>query len=65
MKYNTLPTDKHERFYADWQGANDGLKEVFPVYLKGTGTVMCVNTSDGYVYITREQARLFFDLSKD
>lgn len=48
---------KYQDFVADAQGATDYTVEVFAVNQK-----MVIATSDGAVYITKEQAMNFFGL---
>lgn len=57
------PTPPYQSFQAMAQGAMvDGSVEVFPINSNNHGTMMCIGTEFGPVYITKEQAKTFFDL---
>ncbi len=54
----------HEAFLAMTQGKVDFSVPVLPGYVEEYGIMMVIATSDGYVYITKEQARVFFGLTE-
>lgn len=54
----------HKEFLAMAQGIVDFSVQVFPSYVEEYGTMMVIPTSDGFVYITKEQARVFFGLTE-
>jgi hypothetical protein len=60
-----LPTKFNEPFKAMAQGICDYSVDVIP--LKGKdefGTMMCVCAEEGAIYITKEQAKIFFGLTE-
>lgn len=55
--------NKYQSFMATQQGPfGDWLVEVFGVINENRGTMMCVPTEQGPVYITKQQAMDFFGL---
>lgn len=58
--WHTLPSVAGGEFLAMHQGRVDGLHEVFEDKSNDYGSMMCMGTGDGVVYITREQAKAFF-----
>ncbi|NQZ78651.1 MAG: hypothetical protein HRT61_21430 [Ekhidna sp.] len=53
----TLPSETYGDFTADFQGSADGDTEV--ICIDG---MMVIPTDEGCTYITKEQAKLFFNL---
>lgn len=62
--WHTLPKAPGGSFEAMYQGRADGIQEVFPSIADGYGLMMCTESQDGVVYITREQAKAFFGFSE-
>jgi hypothetical protein len=59
--WHTLPEKQYGSFLAMFQGAADGLTECYCLEpFNEYGPMMYINTSEGVVYITKEQARVFF-----
>jgi hypothetical protein len=54
----------HEEFLAIAQGIADGIVPVFAIESENFDTLMTIGTEDGYIYITKEQARVFFGLTE-
>ncbi len=67
MHYNenwqTLPKDAYAPFLAMAQGEHDYLVEVFPIGTEEFGILMTIGAEEGAIYITREQARIFFNFA--
>lgn len=59
---HSLPTKENEQFMAVCQGVTDWAVQVAPGNMHGLGQCMVVCTEDAAIYITKEQARIFFGL---
>lgn len=53
---------KHKAFIAMSQGRVDFGTEVIPIQGEEHGCMMCVCSEEAAIYITKEQAKLFWDL---
>jgi transcriptional regulator with PAS, ATPase and Fis domain len=64
MKYdNYLPATTHGNFTGMGQGKYDFITEAFYMKSKEFGDMIVIDSSDGAIYITKEQAMKFFDLA--
>jgi hypothetical protein len=54
----------HGEFWAMAQGKADYVVPAFEVYHEKHGSMLAISTEEGAVYITREQAKVFFHLSE-
>lgn len=59
-KGHTIPTKEGGDFWAMWQGQGDGLVRVLSIFQRDFGNMMVIPGPNGEVYITKEQARIFF-----
>ena len=59
---HSTPTKEHEEFKAVCQGEVDWTVQVVHGNMKDLGHCMVIGTEEGAIYITKEQAKIFFGL---
>ena len=60
--WHTTSESPGKPFLAMFQGMEDSLEEVTNQGTSEYGDLMCIVVGGGVVYITKEQAKAFFDL---